>query len=121
MLTEKEVTQKLREYADRFNWHVMNREWGKAHNIYLIARNVAVFVQMPDSVIEELFGEYSEDQDEKNPEDGLFRRADVSRVDLESCIRRNMAYEDMACRRIGQPERYYSEDTYCASCKKTKK
>lgn len=122
MLTEEEVITKLREYGQRFNQLVKRKEWGKAHNIYNIAMETAVFVDIPEKAMEELFGSYDR---EGYPEDnGLFGRNVVMRVDEECCIRRNMTYQDIICRKRGMPLEtisYYSDANYCARCQKTKK
>lgn len=122
MLTEAAMERKLREYAEAFSRHVKEKEWGKAHNIYNMVLITAVMAEMSEEFRAELFGSY--DSEDYPVDDGLIRRSDVSRVDIESCIRRNMAYEDMECRKIGLPMeeyRYYSENEYCARCRKAKK
>lgn len=122
MLTEAEMERKLREYAAAFSRHVKEKEWGKAHNIYNMVLTAAVMAEMSEEFRAELFGSYDKEDFPLN--DGLIRRSDVSRVDIECCIRRNMAYEDMECRKIGLPMeeyRYYSENEYCARCRKAKK
>lgn len=122
MLTEAAMERKLREYAEKFNRHVKEREWGKAHNIYNMVLTAAVMAEASEKFKEELFGSY--DVEDHQQDDGLIRRSDVQRVNAECCIRRNMAYEDMECRKIGIPLetfRYYSEEDYCAGCKKAKR
>lgn len=117
MLTENEVVDKLRDYGQKFDSCVKKKEWGKAHNLYNIALSVATFVELPDQIMKELFG-YGEDATEDG---GLFRIGSVRLVDRECCIRRNMAYEDMACRKKGLPLelfRCYSEEDFCARCEK---
>lgn len=120
MLIEQEAIGKLKEYGLLFNVYVKNRDWGKAHNIYRATMTVAVFLEIPQLVMDELFGAYQEDEEEI-PDTGLFRRKDVARVDLECCIKRNMAYEDMALRKQGQDAKYYSEENYCARCTKKRR
>ena len=102
--------------AALFNVHVKNKEWGKAHNIYRATMTVAVFVKIPQPAMEELFGAYPEGDEAVSDMDGLFCRRDVARVELECCIKRNMAYEDMALRKQGQAAKYYSDEGYCARC-----
>lgn len=124
MLTEAAMERKLREYASTFNRHVKEKEWGKAHNIYHMVLTAAVMAEMSETFKRELFGDYDDDETGEALDDGLFRRVDVHRVNVECCIRRNMAYEDIECRKIGLPMeeyRYYSENEYCARCKKAKK
>ena len=119
MLSERETINKLKEYASNFNAMVKNKEWEKAHNIYRKALNVAVFLEISHKDKEELFGEYPKDDprnEEVAPKDGLFSRRDVEMVNLECCIRRNMAYEDIALRQQGHKTEYYSSEDYCARC-----
>lgn len=122
MLTEAAMEEKLREYASTFNSHVKEKDWGKAHNIYHMLLTAAVMAEMSAEFMNELFG--SHDGEDYPVDDGLIRRSDVQKVNIECCIRRNMAYEDIACRKKGLPMEeywYYSEDEYCAICKKAKK
>lgn len=120
MLTEQEAIGKLKEYGSLFNVYVGNREWGKAHNIYRAAVTIAVFLKIPQMTMDELFGGYQEDG-YPEMDTGLFNRKDVARVDLECCVRRNMAYEDMALRKQGHNAQYYSDSDYCARCRIIKK
>ena len=119
MLSERETVKKLEEYAQIFEHHCRNRKWGEAKNIYNMAHTVAIFMDMGEAVLKRLFGDW--DSDDGNGEaidNGMFQRWRVEQVDKECCIRRNQAYEDQACRRMGQQTRYYSEDSYCAICYK---
>lgn len=119
MLTEAEMKRKLLDYADTFNRNVRAKEWGKAHNIYNMILTVAVMAEMPEGFKRELFGYHDSDDEEDNWE-GMIKREDVDRVNMECCVRRNMAYEDIECRKLGVPVRYYSESGYCARCRKRK-
>ncbi len=116
MLTEQEMINKLKEYGCLFNLFVKNKEWGKAHNIYRQTLTVAVFMEAPPLVMDELFGAYPEEDETAPDTAGIICRKDVARVDLECCIRRNMAYEDMALRKQGREPEYYSDINYCARC-----
>lgn len=121
MLTEKQMEEKLRKYAEIFRQNVRNKEWGKAHNVYNIVLTAAVMSEMSEKFRAELFGSY--DSEDYPVDDGLIRHSDVSKVNTECCIRRNMAYEDIECRKLGLPLgtfRYYSDPDYCARCKKQK-
>ena len=102
------------------------KEYGVAHNLYHMAHTVAVFMDLGPANLKKLFGDWdSDDGTETNTalDNGLFKRADVNKVNLECCIKRNQAYEDMALRRAGKPDlqRYYSEYEYCARCQERKK
>lgn len=119
MLTEHEVIGKLKEYGAMFNVYVRNKDWGRAHYIYRETLAIAVFLNLPQEVMDELFGAYQEGE-EPEPDTGLFSKKDVERVDFESCILRNMAYEDMALRKQGKDVKYYSDPDYCARCRMKK-
>ena len=121
MLTEKQMETKLKRYAETFNQNVRNKEWGKAHNVYNITLEAAVMAEMSEGFMKELFGGYDDEDYPLN--DGLIKRQDVQKVNAECCIRRNMAYEDIECRKLDLPLgtfRYYSDTDYCARCKKQK-
>lgn len=124
MLTEKQMEAKLRKYAETFNQNVRDKEWDKAHNVYNITLETAVMAEMSEEFLKELFGDYdSADEDGNALDDGLIRRAAVEKVNTECCIRRNMAYEDRECRKLGIPlgiYRNYSDADYCARCRKQK-
>ena len=122
MLTERDLENKLRDYAARFSQHVRKREWGEGHNLYNMALDTAVIAEMSEDFQAELFGEY-DSEGTGDVADGLFSREDVHRVNRECCIIRNMAYEDKECRRLGIPLgtfRNYSDEDYCARCRKRK-
>lgn len=122
MLTETEMERKLREHAGMFRRYVEEKNWPAAHNVYNITMEAAVMVEMPERFMHELFGGY--DAEGYPLDDGLIRRSDVSKVNMECCIKRNMAYEDRICRQRGYPLgvlRHYSDEDYCAGCKKAKR
>ncbi len=118
MLTEAQTEEKLKRLGKEFNVYVAAKQWEQAHKAYRDALTIYVFMKMSEKLGEELFGPYGISDTENL---GLFCKADVHRVNYESCIKRNMAYQDMACRKEGQPVRYYSETNYCALCEKAKK
>lgn len=59
------------------------------------ALRVAVFVELDDAQLQELFGDggYREDSEERNP--GLFHSAKVEKATLEACIKRNYDTQKM--------------------------
>lgn len=124
MLTERETISKLEHYAAEFNGYMRVRDYGKAHAIYNEALMVATFMKMGDVVLKRLFGDWESDDGSDSDtalDNGLFTRSAVAKVDLESCILRHKAYEDMACRKMGRPVQYYSDIDFCARCMKKKK
>ena len=55
-VTEEELMERLREYGKRFKNHISEKEWDKAKNIYNIALEVSVFMQISKEHMDELFG-----------------------------------------------------------------
>lgn len=117
MLTEKETICKLMDQAALFNHYVAQKKYGHAHNIYNSAHEVAVYMDMGEAVLKQLFGDWDSDDGTGRAEDtGLFARWKVDIVNERCCIRQHKAYEDVECRRLGKPVRYYSDEDYCAMC-----
>ena len=112
MLTEQETIDKLHKTAQEFEKAAKDKDYARAKSLYIKALAVATFMQISQDQMSELFGQTGKTEDEEVPQ-GLFRRGTVSKVDLECCIKRNKAYEDMTCR-----TGYYSDADYCARCKK---
>lgn len=119
MLSEQQCISKLHDMAFWFRTYVRQKKYDRAKRLYNNAVSIALFLDLPAEEKRILFGGYAGDyeEDEEVP-DGLFSKEAVQKVDYECCVRRNMAYEDMACRKSGKPVRYYSEDDYCAGCAK---
>ena len=108
MLTEEQTEKKLKKYAEDFLNAYNKRNYGAAHNLYLIALNVSTFMKLNESFMEKLFGYCADDgEDEDNPNLGLFPRDIVREVDNICSTKRNEAYEDQVMRRRGQEVDYY--------------
>lgn len=121
MISEVKLMQKLEEQAMIFADAVRRKDYGVAHNIYNVAHEVAVFMELREDQLKKLFGDWdSDDGTDTNTaiDNGLFRRYDVDRVNWQCCIRRHQAYEDATMRQMGVPTTYYSDMDYCARCKK---
>lgn len=117
MLTEKETVCKLMDYAELFNQYMAAKKYGHAHNVYNTAHNVAVFMDLGEDVRKLLFGDWDSDDGTGRAEDtGLFKSWKVDKVNEMCCKRQHKAYEDVECRRLGKPVRYYSDEDYCAKC-----
>ena len=122
MLSEEKAIEKLRMLGGRFNEAVRKRHWGVANRTYLTALTVANFLELPEEVHKELWGDWdSEEADGSAKDNGLFARSDLARVNKECCILRHKAYEDQICNQKGERPRYYSDADYCATCTKAKK
>lgn len=94
MLTEKQIRDKLHEYADQFRGAYMRREWARAKLLYDAAREVAVFMELPEQDLSELFGNRPYKDDREDLMDGLFPEHEVERASWE-CIRIHRTYDDL--------------------------
>ena len=117
MLTEEQTVDKLRQMAEDFESAVDHKDYMRAKALYNKSLVIATFMQLGKNVMIELFGQNTASDEDVTP-DGLFRRAEVRKVDLECCIKRNKAYEDQACQKSGTSVQYYSDENFCARCKK---
>lgn len=80
MITEKEIMDKLYELPEHFNRCMKNKKYLEAKHYYEEARNLCVFLKMPDEVRIELFGNRPYKEDWEEEKDGLFREEDVQRA-----------------------------------------
>lgn len=121
MLSEEKTMERLREKAEEFRAAVRNKDLGVAHNLYIVAHSVAVFMELNEKQMKELFGDWDSDDGTETDtaiDGGLFRRSDVDFVNWQCCVFRQQAYEDIAMRKGISQARYYSDRDYCARCKK---
>lgn len=97
MLTEREVRDKLNEYAEQFKSCYLRKEWTRAKLLYFRAQTVATFLELPEAELAELFGNrpYKEDWEELQP--GLFPEDEVERASWE-CVRINKTYDELHLR-----------------------
>ena len=107
MLNEIQMRQKLREQAERFRHHYARKEWAKAKMAYFRAQTIAVFMELPDEEMIELFGNRAYKEDHEELKDGLFREEQVEIVSYE-CIKRNYTY-DYLLLKPKRPDRYMEE------------
>lgn len=85
----KTVKNKLWELSASFHNYVRQKEWGKAKYCYDTARTVALFMELSEQELIELFG--SREVPDK-PIQGLFPEEYVQRAYLE-CIKKNQTSE----------------------------
>lgn len=107
MINEIQTRQKLQEQAEIFKHHFEKKEWSKAKMAYLRAQTVAVFMEMSDQEMIELFGNRAYKEDYEELQDGLFREEQVEIVGYE-CIKRNYTY-DYLLLKPKRPDRYMEE------------
>lgn len=94
MLTEREVINKLQEYAEQFKLCYRRKEWARAKLLYFRAQAVATFLELPEKSLIELFGNRPYKEDWEELKSGLFPENMVERASLE-CIRINKTYDDL--------------------------
>lgn len=97
MLSEKEVRDKLHEYAEQFKGACLRKEWARAKMLYFTAQRVAVFMEMPEAELAELFGNRAYKEEWEDLEPGLFPEAAVERASWE-CVRIHQTYDDLHLR-----------------------
>lgn len=97
MLTERQIRNKLYEYAEMFRGAYMRKEWARANLLYFTARNVAVFLEMSEQNLAELFGNRPYKDDREEFVDGLFPEHEVERASWE-CIRISHTYDELLLR-----------------------
>lgn len=94
MLNERQTRNKLHESAERFTQLCRNRNWAAAKYTYFRARTVAVFLELPEEDMIELFGNRAYKDDREELQDGLFPESMVEKASLE-CIRMNVTYDEL--------------------------
>lgn len=94
MLTERQIRNKLYEYADQFRSAYMRKEWARAKLLYDASREVAVFLELPEQDLAELFGNRAYKDDREELVDGLFPEREVERASWE-CVRIHKTYDDL--------------------------
>lgn len=107
MLNEVQVRQKLHEYAELFRHHYARKEWAKAKFTYFRAQTVAVFMELSEPEMIELFGNRAYKEDREELQDGLFQEEKVMIADYE-CIKRNMTYDHLLLR-PKEPDKFIEE------------
>ena len=97
MLTERQIRNKLYEYAEMFSGAYMRKEWARAKLLYFTAQRVATFLEMSEQDLAELFGNRPYKDDREEFVDGLFQEERVERASWE-CVRIHETYEELHLR-----------------------
>lgn len=121
MISENKLVQKLEEFASMFGDAVHRKSYGEAHNLYNMAHTTAVMVELDEPTMKRLFGDWDSDdgtETDTAEDGGLFRRSTVDEVNWQCCVRIHQSYEDIACRKRHGKLEFYSDQDYCARCKK---
>lgn len=77
-MTEEQLMNKMRGSAEEYRELIHNRQYVRAVNLYNKVRAVAVYVELPEDKLAELFGKY--DPEDKNVQNGLFDQRNVASV-----------------------------------------
>lgn len=97
MLTERQMRNKLYEYAEMFSGAYMRKEWARAKLLYFRAQTVATFLEMSEKDLAELFGNRAYKDDREEFVDGLFPEERVERASWE-CVRIHETYDELHLR-----------------------
>lgn len=84
---------KLYRMPERFREQYQNKEWAAAKNTYDTAVKVALFMELPESERNKLFGSRQEYPDHVAA--GLFPEWMVDKVYLECVVKRNLGQENV--------------------------
>lgn len=91
MLDSAALIEKLYELPQIFNVSMMNKDYPSAKRCYDTARTVALFMNLDEERMRELFGERGERG--AIIQAGLFSEEKVQKAYLE-CIKKDMTYEN---------------------------
>lgn len=101
---------KLLELPEMFLKAYYAKKYARAKYLYDTAIRVAEFLNPPEEVKKQLFGDWDDEEFESS--EGMFPRALVSRAYEECCIKSYKAFENESYRRFGQPPQYYPAPRY---------
>lgn len=96
-MTERQMRNKFYEYAEMFRGAYMRKEWARAKLLYFTAQNVALFLEMSEQELAELFGNRPYKDDREDFVDGLFPEHEVERASWE-CIKIGHTYDELHAR-----------------------
>ena len=106
MLSEKKMLDKLYAQPEVFNEHIRHKEYAQASYCVYCARIIALFMELSDEQLVELFGSR---EDPENVVEGLFSEEKVLRAE-EWCIFHNRARQDMTRKDRAERERVWREN-----------
>lgn len=90
VLTSEQIVDRLRGLPDVFEQAMKDKQYYKAKHCYNTAVTVASFIELDNTVREELFGVHGDVN--KEVKEGRFVDKWVSKA-YEECIKRDMTYE----------------------------
>ena len=114
MLSEKEILEKIYNQPAIFNEHISKKEYAQASYCVECARVVALFVELSEEQLVELFGSR---QDLENVVEGLFSEEKVQCA-MEWCIFHNKSRQDLTRKDREERERVWRETHMSLPAKK---
>lgn len=93
MLETEDIRKKVYHQAEMFGHYFRRKEYARAKHAYDTARTVAVFCEMEETDLKELFGDRSYIGENEEAGDGMFKEEDVQKAYLE-CIKKNQTFEN---------------------------
>ncbi len=109
-MTQEEYWEKLLRLPEQFNQAMHQQKYSRAKYIYDTAIRVVEFMNPPDEIRKQLFGDW--DNNEVEISEGLFHKDLVSEAYEQCTIKRYQDYEHESYRRFGQPPQYYPQPRY---------
>lgn len=103
------LLDKLLHLPEKFNEAFWKKEYAKAKYIYDTALRVTGFIEAPQYVKDQLFGNY---QNEENPIEALFNAEHVRKAYEMVVVRGHQDVINECYRRFGEAPRYYPEPRY---------
>lgn len=110
MRDEQYYTEKLLQLPDMFMEAYYAKKYASAKYIYDTACRVVEFMDPPEEIKKQLFGDW-EDQESEISE-GLFPKDFVSKAYEMCCVRSYQDFANESYRRFGQSPQYYPEQKY---------
>lgn len=92
MLTAEQIRDKIYGRAEEFKDYAREKKWSQAKYAYSSASTMAVFMELPEEDMAELFGNRAYKDDDDQLEKGLFDEKLVSKA-YDECIRSNQTFE----------------------------
>lgn len=105
MLSEKQMLRKLYRQPEIFKEHIRHKEYAQASYCAECARTIALFMELSEMQLVELFGSR---EDPEKVKDGLFPEEDVLYA-MEWCIFHNRTRQDMTEKDRMERERIWRE------------
>lgn len=93
MIHTQYIAQKMNRQAEQFKEKMAQQEYAAAKHCYDTMITLVTFLELPDSVKMEFFGNRAYVEDEHKREDGLFPEEQVQKAYRECAVKRNLGRE----------------------------